>query len=66
MGSRSPQWKLRDAMPPKPRNMIGQLKITRADSEVCSIFPWDSFVGRERGVRDVDANFLNMLYVEKV
>lgn len=52
-------------MPPKPRNMTGQLKITRADSEVCSIFPWDSFVGRGRGVRDVDANFLNMLYVLK-
>lgn len=44
-------------MPPKPRNMTGQLKITRADTEVCSIFPWDSFVGGGRGVRDVNVDF---------
>lgn len=58
MDSRSPQWKLKDVMPPKPRNMTGQLKITRGDSEVFSIFPGNSFVGRGRRVRGVNDNFL--------
>lgn len=50
----------------KFRNMIGQLKIIRVDLEDCFIFFWDSFVSGGRGVRDVDVNFLNMLYIQKV